>query len=231
MRSPRQTLSRRVAPRAVVALSRVSWPARTGAFARRELHRRGRVELYFAFDDPQSAVAVLDLERRLRSRAVTLALRPVLRAGIPGDPAAEHKRHYALLDARRLASARLGLELARGEPLEPGACAFLADWAAPAATDARVRRFCVEALRALWFEPQPRELSPAGYAQLWRAQLGSEPPPAAHGEAAVRRNERAMRLRWMYATPAAWVHGRWYFAHDRPQQICEWLDELGWGEL
>ncbi len=230
MRSPGETLSRRIAPRAVVALSGVSWPARASAAARRQLQRRGRVELYFAFDDPHSAVAVLDLERRLTSRDVTLALRPIVRQGIPGDPAVEHKRRYALLDASRLASARLGLELRRSEPLEPEVCAFLADWAAAGPADARARRFCIEALRTLWFEPHPPELSPAAYAPLWRAQFGSAPPPAADGEIAVRRNERAMRLHWMYGTPAAWVHGRWYFAHDRPRQICEWLDELGWGE-
>ena len=54
--------------------------------------------------------------------------------------------------------------------------------------------------------------------------------PAGAGARAVLRNERGMRVHWMYETPAAWVHGRWYFAHDRPRQIGEWLDQLGWCE-
>jgi hypothetical protein len=37
-----------------------------------------------------------------------------------------------------------------------------------------------------------------------------------------------MARRGPYETPAAWVAGRWYFAHDRAVQICDWLDELGW---
>jgi hypothetical protein len=215
-------------PRAIVSLSRVSWPARTGAAARRRLDRGGRVELYFAFDDPCSAVAALDLEARLASRAVTLALRPVVRRGISEDPAAERKRRYAVEDARRLAE-RAGLELARSAPLAPEACSFLAAWAAAAPAGVPRRRFVTRALRALWFDPHPPELSPAGYAPLWREALEGE-PPARPDEALVRANERRMRLQLMYETPAAWVHGRWYFAHDRPRQICERLDELGWGE-
>ncbi len=229
MASPAQTLSRRTIPRALVALSRVDWPARAAAGARRQLHRGGRVELYFAFDDPSSAVAVIDLDRRLAARDVTLALRAVVRRGIPEDPALEHKRRYGIEDARRRAR-RLGLELARPEPLEPAACEFLAEWVAGAGTDRRVRSFASAAMRALWFESAGPELSPAGYAPLWRAHLEREAPTAGAGAAAVRANERGMRVHWMYETPAAWVHGRWYFAQDRPQQICEWLDELGWGE-
>jgi hypothetical protein len=44
----------------------------------------------------------------------------------------------------------------------------------------------------------------------------------------VRRNERRMRRRGPYDTPAAWVHGQWFFAHDRPAQIAHRLDQLGW---
>jgi len=70
--SPAELLARRVAPSAVIALSRVTWPARAGAGARRRLGRRGRVELFFAFDDPCSAIAVLDLAGRLSGREVRL---------------------------------------------------------------------------------------------------------------------------------------------------------------
>ncbi len=37
-----------------------------------------------------------------------------------------------------------------------------------------------------------------------------------------------MSRRGPYETPAAWVAGRWFFAQDRPQQIADWLDQLGW---
>ena len=233
MASPGETLSKRVMPRTLVALSRVTWPARTSAAARRRLHRSGRVELYFAFDDPSSAVAALELDRRLGARSVALGMRPVVRRGIPGDPALEDKRIYALEDAARRAR-RIGLELTRTEPIEPAACAFLAEWVADAGREgqhggASVRRFCIAALRALWFEREAPELTPAGYGPLWETHVGGAPSTTG-ARAALARNERSMRLHWMYDTPAAWVHGRWYFAHDRPGQICEWLDELGWGE-
>ena len=44
----------------------------------------------------------------------------------------------------------------------------------------------------------------------------------------MRRNEKLMRRRRPYDTPAAWVHGQWFFAHDRLVQIGERLDSLGW---
>ena len=37
-----------------------------------------------------------------------------------------------------------------------------------------------------------------------------------------------MCLRGPYDTPAAWVHGQWFFAHDRSAQIGARLDDLGW---
>ncbi len=79
-------------------------------------------------------------------------------------------------------------------------------------------------LRHLWFASD----GPVGqgvYAGLWRERFGEE-PPAARGD--VRRNEKLMRRRRPYDTPAAWVHGQWFFAHDRLAQIGERLDSLGW---
>lgn len=228
MSSAADTLRRRILPRALVALSRVNRPARLAARARRGLGRDGRVELFFAFEDPCSAVAALDLEERLARRSVTLVLRPVVRRGIAGDPAAQDKRRYAIGDARRLA-ARAGLELTRGEPVPPKTCDFLAAWAASAPQGAALRRFCTQALRELWFTAEDEEpVSEARFAPIWREQFGADPPRGVAGERALRRNERRMRLHWMYETPAAWVHGQWFFAHDRPLQIAQRLDELGW---
>jgi 2-hydroxychromene-2-carboxylate isomerase len=219
-----EILTRRVMPRLVVAKSQVDWPARLGAALRRRLGRGGRVELFFAFDDPCSAVAVLELAERVRGRRVRLVLKPVATRGIDGDPAVEQKRRYAIVDARRLAR-RSGLALIREEPLAPEAAAFLARWAAAAPQGPELTSFCVEALRRLWFVTDG-PVGQSGYATLWRERFASEPP--AGGADAVRRNERLMRRRGPYDTPAAWVHGRWFFAHDRLAQIGERLDGLGW---
>ena len=223
--SPAELLARRVAPSAVIALSRVTWPARAGAGARRRLGRRGRVELFFAFDDPCSAIAVLDLAGRLSGREVRLLLRPVVRRGIRADPAVELKRRYAIGDARRLGR-RTGLALARTEPLAADDVAFLAAWVAAAPQGPALQRFCVAALGHLWLETAG-PVERADYGRLWRAHLGSS-PPATGGPRGVRRNERLMRRRRPYDTPAAWVHGQWFFAHDRLAQIAERLDDLGW---
>jgi len=214
--SVRALLARRVIPSAIISASRIDRPARARAALRRRLGRPGHVELYFAFDDPCSAVAVLDLVERLRGRDVTLELLPVVERGIPGDPAREQKREYALTDARRLA-ARSGLVLGRHAPLQPEAATFLAKRAAGAAEP---ERFCLEALRRVWFDGDAA-LDEGRFADLAAGQPAPDP-------AAVRRNERRMRRRGPYDTPAAWLHGRWYFAHDRLVQIGERLDELGW---
>lgn len=213
-------LARRTLPRAVVLASRADVRGRVAG----ALRQRGRVELYFAFDDPCSAVALLDLSRRLAPREADLELRPVVARGIAGDPAVEDKRHYALVDARRLAQ-RSDLLLGRDEPLAPAAVAALAGWVAGAPQGAPLERFCVEAMRTLWFERNgPPRLDKL--ARRWR-ELGFGEPR--DDEAAVRRNERRMGRRGPYDTPAAWVHGQWFFAHDRGPQIAARLDALGFG--
>ncbi len=218
-------LTRQLLPSAIVALARVSWPSRLGAAARRALGQRGRVELFFAFDDPCSAIAVIELAERIARREVQLVLKPILARGIPGDPAVELKREYALTDARRLAR-RGDLVLTRTEPLTAQEAGFLAAWVASTSPGPTLERFCVEAMRQLWFVSSgPVELT--DYERIWQAQFGS-PPPVGPGTRSVARNERLMRRRGPYDTPAAWVHGQWFFAHDRLAQIGERLDQLGW---
>jgi 2-hydroxychromene-2-carboxylate isomerase len=209
----------------IIALAQVSWPSRLGASMRRALGRRGRVELFFAFDDPCSAIALIDLAERLAGRDVKLVLKPVLARGIPGDPAVELKRRYAITDARRLGRRRK-LVLTRTEPLMPKDTGFLAGWAASASPGPSLERFCVAALEHLWFVSSGPVVL-AAYARLWQEQFGS-PPPAAPEDGSIARNERLMKRRGPYDTPAAWVHGEWFFAHDRLAQIGERLDQLGW---
>jgi hypothetical protein len=148
---------------------------------------------------------------------VSLVLQPVVRRGIPEDPAVELKREYAIADVRRRAPRELRLELARTAPLRPDDTAFLAEWvaAAPSAP------FALAAMRRLWFETRG-PVDQESYAALWPGD------PPRDGAAAVRRCERRMRRRRPYDTPAAWSHGRWFFAQDRGPQIAARLDDLGW---
>jgi hypothetical protein len=213
-------LTRRTLPSAVIALSQLDGAAQLGAKARRRTGRSGQVELYFAFDDAASAVAVIGVAERVAGRDVHLLLRPVVDRGIPDDPAADQKRAYAIADARRRADARI----LRGEPLDPQTTAFLAGWAALPPAGPALTGFCVDAMRHLWHETEG-PVDPADYVAIWREHFGSDPVGSPQ---AVRRNERAMARRKPYDTPAAWVHGQWFFAHDRLPQIGWRLDDLGW---
>jgi 2-hydroxychromene-2-carboxylate isomerase len=181
------------------------------------------VELYFGFDEPTSAFAVIDLAQRLHGRKVIFDLLPVVERGIEDDPALERKRVYRIADGRRLGR-RIGLTLSRSEPIDPQQTAFLAAWVAAAPRGAALTRFCVAACRRLWFESDG-PLDEGRYEELWRECFGSA--PVADG-AAVRANEQQMTSRGPYETPSAWIGGRWFFAHDRSAQIADWLDELGW---
>lgn len=225
MASPTDTLTRRIIPRLVVALARLDGLAHFGAVTRRGLGRRGRVELFFAFDDPCSAVAVLDLVERTAHRDVRLLLEPVVERGIADDPAVDAKRRYAIDDARRLGRRVLGLPLIRLEPIPAADTAFLAEWVAGAPQGPALTRFCTQALHELWFASDG-PIDPARFAARWTAELGEAPP--APDAAAVRANEKRMKRRGPYDTPAAVVHGQWFFAHDRLEQIGERLDDLGW---
>jgi 2-hydroxychromene-2-carboxylate isomerase len=218
--SVRDRLSRRTIPRAIVALSTVRRPRRAAAAIRRALGGRARVVLHVAFDDPYSAVALLGLVERLVGRRAQLVVEPVVERGIPDDPAVDAKRAYAIVDARRLAR-RQGLELARTAPVPAEATAFLARWAAAAPRGPARTAFSGAAMRQLWFSsdvPVDRE----HYAALWGEHVGGEPPRDVNGSAP------RLRGRGLYDTPAAVVHGQWFFAHERLPQIEHRLDELGW---
>lgn len=214
-----ELLRRRIVPSTIIRLSRIDFPARAGAATRRATGRRGRVELYFAFDDACSAVAVIELARRTAGRDVDLVLRPVVHRGIADDPAVDDKRRYAIMDARRLAR-RAGLTLVREESLAAQDTAFLAEWVAAAEPGPALTGFCVAAMQRLWFESEG-PVVPDDYALLPGA-------PGAGDPEAVRANEHRMVRSGPYDTPAAVVHGQWFFAHDRLAQIVHRLDRLGW---
>lgn len=228
--SARDTLQRRVLPRAIVGLSTVRAPGRAAAAVRRARGGQGTVRLFVAFDDPYSAVAVLGLSGRLATRPVALRIEPVVARGIAGDPAVQAKREYAVTDARRLAL-RDDRVLGREAPVPAAAVAFLAAWTAALPDDGDPRgpraTFAAAALQALWFGsggPVDRR----EYAERWAACAppGAAAPADVHP--AVAATERTMRRRGLYDTPIALVHGQWFFAHERLAQIEHRLDELGW---
>lgn len=224
MTAPHELLRRRVVPSTVIALSQLDLVApRTAALARAR-GRRGVVELFLAFDDPCSAVAAHDLAARLDGLPVDLVALPVVRRGIPGDPAVEAKRRHAVADARRRAG-RLGRVLSRTVPVDPDSTAFLAGWVAGAPAGPGVLAFTLDALEQLWFAGDGGPVRPAAFEGLWRRHVGG--PPAAD-EAALRRTERRMRRRGPYDVPAAVAGGQWSFAHDRAAQVVARMEALGW---
>ena len=224
----RKKLEKEWVPHLILKVSMFTLPFRLAAAGRRATGRKGTVELFYAYDEPTSAYALLELSRTVQDRSVEIDLVPVVERGIKGDPAIERKRAYAIVDGRRLAR-RLGFTLGRSEPIDPEKVRFLAAWTALAEQGPGLQAFAEEAMKKLWYEgdgPVERE----GYAAIWRQTVGGEPPDENSPEAtaAVRANERRMTRSGPYETPAAKIGGRWDFAQDRARQIGTWMDELGW---
>jgi 2-hydroxychromene-2-carboxylate isomerase len=219
----RDRIQRRVAPRLIVWLSARDGRHRLAAGLRRALGGGGTVRLYIAFDDASSAVALLGLIERLEGRRVNLVVEPVVKRGIPEDPAVDAKREYAVVDARRLLR-RSGLELSRSAPVDPGEVAIVAGWAASLPAGRLRNDFSAAVMRMIWLESDG-QVPVARIESLWREQAGTEPVTEKAGPL---EGERQMKRRRLYDTPVAVVHGHWYFAHERLDQIEQRLDELGW---
>lgn len=208
----RDRVQRTLAPRAVVALSRLRLP-RLG---------KPRVELYFAYDDPYAVLALPGLLALTRARGLPLHLYPLVERGIPGDPAAAQRAAYSIVDAERLLQ-RDGRHLRRRQPLAAADCAFLAHWTQAAAGDPAIAGFAIAALERLWLQ-EDGAIAPEGYARLYRDLLGASPAAdSTQLEQAVRRNTRRLRARGHWESPAARVNGEWFFAHERLPHIAERL--------
>jgi 2-hydroxychromene-2-carboxylate isomerase len=210
--SLRDRIQRTIAPRTVVALSRLRLP-RLGP---------RRVELYFAYDDPYAVLALPALLQLTRARGLPLHLYPLLERGIAGDPAAQQRAVYSLVDADRLLQ-RGNRRLGRRQPVAAADCAFLAAWTQAAAGDPAAARFAAAALERLWLGREgPVESAP--YVALHREILGRD-PVADHGQLApaLRGNTRRLKARGHWESPAARVNGEWFFAHERLELIAERL--------
>ena len=219
-------LRRAVAPRLVVTTSRWRAPQRWRAAARRALGLRPRIELFFAFDDPYSAIALPGLIEIARCRDAELRLLPLLVRGIDGDPAASQRRLHAVTDSRRLAL-RDGRNLQRHAPLGAEECAFLARWTAAAQDHPQLHAFVAAALHRLWFvsADAPRAQD---FQALYLAHLGSAPPSEdPRIDRALTQNAERLRRLGHWESPAARVGGEWFFAHERLPQIDACLRALG----
>lgn len=217
-----ETLRRAVGPRLVVASSR--W--RLNAAVHRALKRRPHIELFFAFDDPYSAIALPGLMQIAAQRGVDLRLRPLLERGIDGDPAADKRRAHAVADSRRLAL-RDGRRLARSTPLSPDDCAFLAHWTATAQDQAGINAFVAAALTRLWFTPGDEAPIPAAFHAAYAQHLGSAPPTSTpDAPNTLQQNRTRMLKLGHWESPAALITGEWFFAHERLEQIDAHLRNL-----
>ena len=221
----KDTLTRRVGPRLLIASAGVKPAPKLAAKLLRNRGGSDQVELFFAFDDPLSAVALLDLSQRLGAYQSDLVALPVVDRGMVGDPAVEWKRNYAILDATRLA-ARTGIKFARQEKIAPQSVRYLAEWVSAREPHPSVTAFCVDAVRAIWVDGvDPTDQ--AHFVRIWDERVGVAAPGPGTGRVVA--NEQRMAKRGPYDVPAAWVRGQWFFAHERGERLAETLNELGWG--
>lgn len=223
-------LKKALMPRTVVALSALRWPGRLRALAKRALGGRGRIELYFAFDDPYSAIALPPLLEITQRHRVELVLYPLIERGIAGDPALAQRRQHAIVDSQRLAR-RQGLTLKRHEVLDASETAFLVAWLESARGEQGVNAFASTALQQLWLETSGA-VQPADYAALFERHLARKPPSDvsawARCEHAAQNNLQRLQHKGHWESPAARVDGEWFFAHERLEHIAARLNYLGW---
>lgn len=226
--NPLERMKRGLVMRAVVAAEDAAPGHALRVHLRHALGRPARVELSFAFDDPYAAVALRPLREVLRRRFVDFALFPLVSRGIEDDPAAAHRAPYALVDARRLAR-RTGRVLLRTEPISAASMAYLARFTESLRGTPHQADFAEAALDAVWFGE--RLPSPSDMRALFQRIVGASPPSTFRKDAALDRalatNHARLVRRGHWESPACWVEGAWYLAHERIPQIDEHLAKDG----
>jgi 2-hydroxychromene-2-carboxylate isomerase len=226
--NPLERIKRGFLMRAVVAAEDADPGHALRVRMRRTLGRPARVELYFAFDDPYAAVALGPLREVLRQRFVDFALFPLVSRGIEDDPAGSNRARYALVDARRLAR-RTGRVLARTEPISAASMAYLARLTEALRGDPYQADFAEAALDAVWFGA--RMPAPTDMRALFKRVAGASPPSTFRTDAALDRalaqNHARLVAQGHWESPACWVEGAWYLAHERIAQIDERLAKDG----
>ncbi|MDC3952690.1 hypothetical protein [Polyangium jinanense] len=226
--NPLERIKRGLVMRAVVAAEDAALGHALRVRLRHALGRPARVELYFAFDDPCAAVAFRPLRDVLRRRFVHVSLFPLVSRGIENDPAAAHRAPYALVDARRLAR-RTGRVLERSEPISAASIAYLARLTESLRKGPHQADFAEAALDAVWFGE--RLPAPSDMHALFQRITGASPSSTFRNDAALDRalakNHARLVERGHWESPACWVEGAWYLAHERITQIDERLAKDG----
>jgi 2-hydroxychromene-2-carboxylate isomerase len=219
----RQRFARSVLPQAAL---RAFWLRRRVSVAASKLLRRApRIERYFAFDDPYSAVALPSMIDLAQRHGVTLAVYPVVTRGIVGDPDLSLRIAASIVDATRLLR-RTGATLGHQAPIAPDDVRFVAAWTEAARASGREITFAAEAVAALWNNGAPASQSESLRA-IYQRVAGSPPPTERVAfDQAVLRNETSLRSRGHWETPAARIAGEWFFAHERVEQMSALLAEL-----
>jgi len=187
--------------------------------------RRPRAELYLAFDDPYGVLAVDIVRDIAEDFAIETEIVPVVRRGVGSDPDLDMRRAYALRDARRL-GARRGRDIVRTTSIEPSRVAELAYWTEDARDRGAHQRWASAVLDRLWCRgkalPDYGEL----YALFHKTTGAAPPKELLRLRHRVRQNEARLERRGHWDTPSLWIEGKWFFAHERREQIRDYLAEL-----
>ena len=223
----RRTLIRAVLPRLLLRATRASHAVRQGVVrAESALGSRPRVDLYFAFDDPYGVIAVGEMVELTRRHGADLIVYPVVDHGIRSDPDLPLRRAYALKDADRLLR-RSGRTLSRKTEIESKDVHFLAAWTEAARARDAAAPFAAAALSELWLAEEGT-IDEKRYREIYDSTVHAAPPaPSASLDADLARNAARLRSRGHWETPAVWVAGEWFFAHERASQVGELLTRLG----
>ena len=184
--------------------------------------RDPRAELFVSLADPYARLALAAMAELSRNLRIDYDVFPIVR-----DQAGNVqplRQRYAVLDARRLA-ARRGIEMSEREPIDPARVEQLTSWVEAARAHNKHRPLLELVVTRLWSGttlPDFGEL----YA-LYRQAVGAVPPKnlllARHR---IRQNEGRMNRRGLWSSSSLWLEGKTFFAHERREQISDYLGEL-----
>lgn len=227
--SLRDNLVRGTGPRVLIrAWHQQETLAKGAARAQRLIGGRAGIEFYFAFDSPYSAVALAPLIEIADKRRGELQAFVVGQHGIQGDPDADMRKAYEVLDAGRLLR-RQGKSLSRTKPLAASEVRELTLLVEAARRAGKGNEFAAAALKKLWCEDGDGAPQLADYEALYRDVVGKAPGGALNKlSSAISDNEKRLDRKGHWEVPTALVGGQWFFAHERLEQIDAWLGELGW---
>ena len=227
--SLRDNLVRGTGPRFLIRTwERQETLAKGAARAQRLIGGRASIEFYFTFDSPYSAVALAPLVEIAERRRAELQAFAVGQHGIQGDPDADMRKAYEILDAGRLLR-RQGRSLTRTRPIPASEVRELTLLGEAARRAGKGNDFAAAALEKLWCEDGDVPPQLADYEALYRDVVGKSPGNALNKlTSAITDNEKRLDRKGHWEVPTALVGGQWFFAHERLTQIDAWLGELGW---